>query len=158
MKVSQSEILSLPSGPHRLTRQRKLILTILEEYPDHLDADKLYQVARQRGAEISLATIYRTLAFLREAGLIEEHLFGEDHRHFEPTHDSPHNHFTCQGCGNVIEFQTVDVTQAIEHICRQEGLQISTISLHLSGYCPACQSEKLLQDPLADYSETRLST
>ena len=64
----------------RLTSQRRLILGVLEESDVHLDAETLFVRAKTRDPDISLATVYRTLAVLKEMGLVEEHSLGEEHR------------------------------------------------------------------------------
>ncbi len=67
----------------RLTRQRKLVLDVVSDSQEHLDAETIYQLARERDENISLATVYRSLAYLKATGLIQEHNLGEDHGHFE---------------------------------------------------------------------------
>jgi len=131
----------------RLTRQRQLVLEILEESQEHLDAEALYERAKARDPDIGLATIYRSLALLKETGLVQEDKLGEDHGHFETTPSSPHHHFTCLGCGRVIEFESPQVMEVISKLCEREGLQVTDVRLHLSGYCPQCREG----DSIGDY-------
>jgi len=123
----------------RLTHQRQLVLEILEESQEHLDAGALYERAKARDPDIGLATIYRSLARLKQAGLVQEEQLGEDHAHFETTPSSPHHHFTCLGCGRVVEFESGEVMKVIGRLCDREGLQVTGVRLHLSGYCPTCR-------------------
>jgi Fur family ferric uptake transcriptional regulator len=123
----------------RLTRQRKLVLDILREGKGHLDADTLYRKAKARNPKISLATVYRSLALLREANLVQEHRLGENHSHYEPAGDSLHHHFTCLKCGRVLEFRSPLVLQAARAFGRREGLQIVDVQLDVTGYCAACR-------------------
>ena len=95
---------TLHTSGRRLTRQRRLVLRVLEESREHLDAERLYDLATSLDPNISLATVYRTLAILKEMGLVEEHRLGEGHAHFEATRSTPHYHFTCTACGRVNEF------------------------------------------------------
>jgi Fe2+ or Zn2+ uptake regulation protein len=127
------------TGGHRLTRQRRLILEILEESQEHLDAETLYERARARDPQIGLATVYRSLALLKAMGLVEEHHLGEDHGHFETIQGKPHYHFTCLGCGLVVELEAPRVTEAARLLCAAEGLQVTDINLHLKGYCQQCR-------------------
>lgn len=126
-------------GGRRLTRQRRLVLQILEESQEHLDAESLYLRAKARDPHIGLATVYRSLALLKEAGLVEEHPLGEDHGHFETIQESPHYHFTCARCGRVIELSAPQVTQKIQELCAQQGLRAGEIHLHIRGVCSGCQ-------------------
>jgi Fe2+ or Zn2+ uptake regulation protein len=123
----------------RLTSQRRLILGVLEESDVHLDAETLFVRAKARDPDISLATVYRTLAVLKEMGLVEEHSLGEEHRHFEAVRDEPHYHFICLACGRVIEFDAPVMTQVRRDVSEREGVCITDIHLRLSGYCAQCQ-------------------
>lgn len=121
-----------------MTPQRRLILQVLEASDEHLDAEALYERVRACDPEVSLATVYRTLAILRETGLVEEHRLGEDHAHFEAVRDEPHYHFTCLRCGDVIEFDTELVAQIEQDLCARQGVRVVSSQLHLQGYCARC--------------------
>ncbi len=126
----------------RLTRQRRLVMEVLEGSQEHLDAETLYSQAKARDPNISLATIYRTLAALRDMGLIEEHLLGDNHAHYEAVKDSPHYHFTCVRCGRVIEFDAPQVMQAARAFGKRQGVSVRQVHLLLSGYCAECQDKE----------------
>ena len=124
----------------RLTPQRRLILQVLEESNGHLDADALYERVKAHDPNVSLATVYRTLAVLREIGLVEEHRLGQDHGHYEAVRQEPHYHFTCLRCGKVIEFDTPLVAQVEQELCEQKGVRVTSTHLHVSGYCAQCRN------------------
>ena len=90
----------------RATSQRRAIVEVIEKHDGHLSADEVYQEARQKNPNISLATVYRTLAILKDAGLIEQHFLTAEHdrSHFELTGTSTHFHFHCLRCGKIVEF------------------------------------------------------
>jgi len=123
----------------RLTRQRRLVLDILRESKIHLDADALYRKARARNAKISLATVYRSLAHLRRANLIQEQRLGENHAHFETARSPDHHHVTCLRCGRIVEFQTPAVEKAVRALCKREKLLLANLRLELHGYCGGCR-------------------
>ena len=126
----------------RLTSQRRLILEVLRECGDeHLDAEELFVHARVRDPDVSLATVYRTLAVLKEMGLVEEHRLGEGHSHYEAVRDTPHYHFTCLDCGKVIEFDAPLVERVERELSEREGVLVSNTHLHVSGHCAQCQDE-----------------
>jgi len=128
-----------PAPSIRLTRQRQLVLDILRDSKGHLDADALYRKAKARNPKIGLATVYRSLALLREAKLVQEHRLGENHAHFEPVEGSLHHHFTCLKCGKVVEFHSPQVMQAAQTLGRRENLKIADVRLEVTGYCAACR-------------------
>jgi len=123
----------------RLTSQRRLIFEVLKESGDHLDAEMVYDRARARDAAISLATVYRTLAVLKEMDLVEEHRLGEEHSHYEAVRGEPHYHFTCLGCGKVLEFDTPLIKQVERELREREGVRIVNTHLHVSGLCAQCR-------------------
>lgn len=129
---------ALHDNGRRLTRQRRLVMDILKESKGHLDVDALYRQAKTRDPRISLPTIYRTLAVLKEMGLVEKQSLGEAHAHYEAVKESPHYHFTCLECGRVIEFAAPQVLRAVRALSERERLEVTCIQLFLSGYCSCC--------------------
>jgi Fe2+ or Zn2+ uptake regulation protein len=130
------------SSGHRLTRQRKLILEILEGSREHLDADTIHDRAKVRDSSISLATVYRSLGLLKDIGLVQENLLGEGHGHFEMTQSAPHYHFTCLKCGRVVEFEASQLMEVTRKLCNNEGLQVTEAQLLLRGYCSECREDR----------------
>jgi Fe2+ or Zn2+ uptake regulation protein len=123
----------------RLTNQRRLVLEVLRDSNEHLDAEGIYVEAKRCDPDISLATVYRTLAVLKEMGMVEEHRLGEEHGHYEAVREEPHYHFTCLGCGKVIEFDAPAVTRIEQELSEREGVQVTDTHLHVSGYCARCK-------------------
>ncbi|MCS7177813.1 MAG: transcriptional repressor [Anaerolineae bacterium] len=139
-EVVRSLASALQAGGHRLTRQRRVVLEVLEESHEHLDAEALYERARQRTSRISLATVYRTVAVLKQMGLITEHSLGEEHGHFETVREVPHYHFTCLGCGAVVEFDAPQVEEILQELAEREGLEVCGVQFALIGYCAHCRT------------------
>jgi Fe2+ or Zn2+ uptake regulation protein len=129
---------ALKASGHRITRQRRLVLDVLQESQGHPDAETIFILAKARDPKISLATVYRTLSLLNEAGLVKKHRLGDDHGHFETTQSTPHYHFTCVKCERVIEFEAPCVMDVARDLCDREGVLITEVHLHFSGYCPDC--------------------
>lgn len=135
-----SEILH--TSGRRLTRQRRLVLEVLESSQEHLDAESLHDRAKALQPNISLATVYRTLQILKEMGLVEEHQFGEGHAHFETIQETPHYHFTCSECGRVIEFDAPQIVDVLQRLSKQKGLQVTGVHLLVTGRCTQCRKEE----------------
>ncbi len=97
-----------------MTSQRRLILRTLNELGGHPTADEICAAARQQDASLHPSTVYRTLAWLENAGLVNHrHLdAGQDNRHserFDPATPIEHHHFVCTACSQVIEFESSHV-------------------------------------------------
>ena len=106
----------------RMTKRRGIILEILRER-GHLDAYELLELARQKDSRISLATVYRSLAYFRERDVIRGRTFGEGHTHFE-IHDAEtgsHAHFICSGCGRLREI-TGRFMGDLEQLAKKENI------------------------------------
>ena len=122
----------------RSTEQRELIRQILQHADEHLDADRIYERARQRSPSISLSTVYRNLQLFKEIGLIEEHQFGS-RRYYEPAPQAKHHHLVRLGCGRVFEFKCPSSERLKDEISRKEGFRVTEAEVRLAGYCPECQ-------------------
>lgn len=139
--MKKSPVEQILSSGFKLTHQRKLILSLLEESDKHLGADELFHLAKQRDPKISLATVYRTLATFKKIGLIQENALGEDHGHFETVSNKPHFHFTCSQCGQVIELRSKKISRLIKELCEEEGVFMESMHLLINGLCPNCNSK-----------------
>jgi len=140
MAQAKSLAASLHTSGRRVTRQRQLVMQVLQDNPGHLEVEAVYALAKASDPNISLPTVYRTLAVLKEMGLVKEHALGESHAHFEAVPETPHYHFTCQKCGRVVEFDAPQVKQVVHTLSRREGLQVTDVHLFLSGYCAKCRT------------------
>jgi len=122
----------------RMTKRRSLVLDILREH-GHLDAYELLEMARKKDPRISLATVYRALAYFRERDVIRGRNFGEGHTHFE-IHDAEagsHAHLICTGCGMLREI-TGTFMGDLEQLARKEKFHISRAHLDMFGLCEEC--------------------
>ncbi len=128
----------------RATPQRLLVLAILEDAETHLDAEGIYEEARKRDPKISLATVYRTLSKLKEVGLVEQRYFARDHKreYYEMVGKGEHYHFTCLGCGKVLELYTPRIAQARRELSEALGLEFTHACICFEGFCPECAARR----------------
>lgn len=137
--AEQDLFTSLQSTGVRITRQRRAVLRVLQESNEHLDAAAVHDRVRARDPRVSLATVYRTLALLKEEGLVDEHRLGEGHAHFEAAPRTPHYHFSCVGCGRVVEFDAPEVARIVRRLIKEQGVQVRETHLSITGYCAVCR-------------------
>ncbi|GAB4535686.1 MAG: transcriptional repressor [Anaerolineae bacterium] len=124
----------------RLTSQRRLLLEVLTQCDEHLDAEGIYELAKDRDPNISLATVYRTLKVFKEVGIVQERMLDhEGQRHHYEVAAKAHYHFTCLGCGRVIEFESHLIEQASDELARELDLEVVHTRVHLDGYCTDCK-------------------
>jgi Fur family ferric uptake transcriptional regulator len=124
----------------KATPQRVEVLTILRDSDKHLDAESIHLTALGRGADISLATVYRTLGALTKAGLVEPRALAHDQGrdHYESADRPDHHHFTCQKCGQVYEFETQHITRLKEELKQEHGWDLTSANLYFEGICDKC--------------------
>ncbi len=129
----------------RITRQRRLLVGIIQDSPRHLDAFTLLNIAKQEDSDINLATVYRTLSLLKNRGLIDEldlmHLQGEKH-YYEAKTSSDHCHMACFGCGAILEYASSAFEELKRQITTDSGFQIQVARLELGGLCEKCGKTK----------------
>jgi len=140
--ISRSSLMQeLVARGVRITRQRRLLVGIIQDSPRHLDAAMLLAIAKERDPEINLATVYRTLALLKNRGLIDEldlmHLEGEKH-YYEAKTSSDHCHMACFGCGAIQEYASPSFEKLKKEIVADSGFQIRVSRLELGGLCRKC--------------------
>jgi len=123
----------------RVTNQRALILEIIRHGQGHLDADEVYRRARERQAQISLSTVYRTLRLFKKLGLIEELHFDEAHHHYEVKPPAEHHHLVCLGCGQVIEFHYPLSRYVKRNVPEAKDFKVIETEIRMTGYCPKCR-------------------
>ncbi len=130
----------------RVTGQRRTVLDVIEQSEGHLTAEDVYQKAKEVNSKISLATVYRTLTVLRDAGLIEQHFLPGDHErsHFEPAGVAQHFHFLCLQCGKIIEFDGNEGTHGVlnDLAGHEDAAQPIRVCACVEGYCQSCAQKR----------------
>jgi Fe2+ or Zn2+ uptake regulation protein len=127
----------------RLTRQRRVILEVMDTAEQHLDVDQILARAQKIDPAVHLVTVYRTIDLLKKEGLIDEldllHLRGD--RHYYETHGPrDHIHVACLRCGKVREFESRLYEQLKEQIARDFEMQVTVSRTEVGGICNDCLS------------------
>jgi len=126
----------------RLTNQRRLLVGIIQNSPKHLDAAALLKAAKQKDPELDRATVYRTIALLKNLGLIDEldlmHLEGEKH-YYEAKTNRDHCHIACFRCGAIKEYASPLFEKLKREIAGQSGFEIRVVRLEVGGLCERCR-------------------
>ena len=83
-----------------MTKQKKLVLTIIERSHGHLSAEEIFFRAREEMPNIALGTVYRNLNALTEEGIVRRITLPGTSDRFD-TMIRPHDHLICQRCGRI---------------------------------------------------------
>jgi len=130
----------------RLTRQRRVILQVMDDAEQHLDVDQILERAQKIDSGVALVTVYRTIDLLKKHGLIDEldllHLRGD--RHYYETHGPrDHIHVACLGCGKVREFESRLYEQLKQQIARDFHMRVTVSRTEVGGYCADCLEKSI---------------
>jgi Fur family ferric uptake transcriptional regulator len=121
------------------TQQRQVVITHFLKLNRHVEADTLYDSLRNAGHAIGLATIYRTLNLLKDAGLVEQRLFADGRATFELLDPQlHHDHLICTSCGKIVEFENKEIERLQALVASQHHYTLSSHRLELYGLCAAC--------------------
>jgi Fur family ferric uptake transcriptional regulator len=93
----------------RMTEQRRVIARVLSEAHDHPDVEELHRRAHAIDPHISIATVYRTVRLLEDAGIITRHDFRDGRSRYEELPTEHHDHLINMKTGEVIEFADPDI-------------------------------------------------
>jgi Fe2+ or Zn2+ uptake regulation protein len=129
----------LRASRKRITPQRRLILDILSHADGHLDASAIYARARHRAARLSLATVYRTLNALKQAGVVRELHLDDERHYYELDRQDKHSHLVCLVCGRVVEVESAAFVEAARAAGQAHGFEVATAHVELTGYCESCR-------------------
>ena len=136
----EKEIFAAYLAKNRLKRsdQREAIVDAFLRSQSHLSVDDLLQLVQKRRPDVGRTTVYRTLKLLQAAGLAQElELRGESRfeREYNRAH---HDHFICQHCGDIIEFESPEIERIQDEIAAGLGFEIEGHRHQIFGRCRAC--------------------
>jgi Fur family ferric uptake transcriptional regulator len=121
----------------RWTPQRRALIDVLRETDGHVTGAELVELCRERDAETTPSTVYRTLDVLEELGIVR-HSHGRDGREeFHVAPASEHGHAICERCGAVLELDADDVAGLTTSL-RRRGFNVDLSHLAVGGSCRDC--------------------
>lgn len=124
----------------RMTSQRRIILEALDCLGCHPTAEEIFAVVNQRDPTVNLSTVYRTLRWLEQQGLVSARRFDEGRcqERFDAVLPAEHHHFQCTVCKVVIEFDHPSIRAIKTQFAVSSGCQVESASVMLYGVCSKC--------------------
>lgn len=125
----------------KLTHQRMEIFREVAKTGDHPDAERVYRRVRRRMPTVSMDTVYRTLWWLKDLGLITTLGSPRERTRFD-ANLSHHHHFVCTQCGLTRDFQSeqldhLELPKSLGSIGRAEKTQVE-----VKGLCLTCAANE----------------
>ncbi len=126
------------------TVQRTVILDELSKSEGHVSAEELHYQLKNRHSQIGLATVYRTLKILSDAGLAHERRFNDGFTRYEfaAPDSGHHDHIVCLACGLVQEFENLEIEQLQEKVALNHNFKMINHKLEIYGLCKKCANKK----------------
>ena len=122
------------------SRQRNFIVEEFLKLDAHVSAEDLYSSLKNTVHNPGLATVYRTLNLLKEAGLVDQKQFADGKAVFEVLDPhAHHDHLICTKCSKVLEFANEDIEVLQKQVAKRYGFRLTHHSLDLFGLCADCQ-------------------
>ncbi|HKE55566.1 MAG TPA: transcriptional repressor [Pyrinomonadaceae bacterium] len=120
-----------------LTKQRRAVLQVIREADEHLTANQVFELARERLPGISFATVYNSLRYLKNEGLIGEIRFAANCSRYDRKLER-HDHAICNNCGKLVDLELSIPTGLLKKAAKRSKFKARSIELTLRGLCPDC--------------------
>lgn len=120
----------------KMTNQRKVIITEFLRAGGHLSAEDLFNMVKKKDDGVGLASVYRTINSLVEAGLAVERRFLDRTSVYElenPGHH--HDHLICMRCRKIFEFENEAIEDQQRKVAEGLGFTLKDHKLELYGWC-----------------------
>ena len=131
-------LLKKNESDYKLTPQRDAVFQVILNREDHPTASEIFEAARQRLPTISYATVYNSLRYLKEAGLVHEIKFGDSASRYDRETDR-HDHAICNGCGKLVDFDLPQTAELMQAAARKSRFKPESVHLTLRGLCSNCR-------------------
>ena len=123
---------------YRLTPQRMMILSAIENSDDHISAEEIYAQVVAKYPNVNISTVYRTLELLKRLGLVTETDFGGGRVRYHPAGKGHHHHLVCQECGAIIDLDESVLSSVKDVLLREYGFVADLRHLAIFGRCINC--------------------
>lgn len=123
-----------------LTPQRRAVLRVVSESDGHLTAAEIFAGAQKLLPKISYATVYNSLRYLKEKGLLAEITFGNAASRYD-RETTRHDHAICTACGKLLDFDLAETVNLMKLAARRSRFKPTSIHLTLVGLCPDCSDK-----------------
>jgi len=123
------------------TAQRDDIARAFFGAGEHLSVEELHAAVKKVNPRVGYATVYRTLKLLKECGLLSERHFDDGSARYEVAGEHHHDHFICESCGKIDEFENDEIERMQQLVARKLGATLRRHKLELYGLCADCRAK-----------------
>ena len=123
---------------NRMTPQRMAVLAALLRSDSHPSVEQIYQEIQPAYPMMSLATVYKTVATLKELGEVLELEFSDGHNRYDAYVPQPHPHFVCRRCDRIEDYPVDELDQLMTRAATRSGYRLVSMRLDFYGICSEC--------------------
>ncbi len=124
--------------PLRPTKQRTAVIEVMGSFDDFRSAQEIHDLLGRRGHNVGLATVYRTLQRLADAGDVDLLRTEGGEAIYRRCSDTHHHHLVCRDCGATVEVEGPAVERWTKSIAAEHGYSEVSHTLEIFGLCPSC--------------------
>jgi len=136
----------LQSQSYKLTPQREATVRVLLEHEvDHLSAEDVFMLVKDKSPDIGLATVYRTLELLSELHVVEKLNFGDGVARYDLRNENNrhhHHHLICMKCGSVEEIMEDMLLPLEDRLEKEYNFTVMDHRLDFHGVCRNCKEKE----------------
>ena len=125
---------------YRLTPQRMMVVSAIENSDNHISAEEIYAHVIARYPHVNISTVYRTLELLERLGLVTETNLGGGRVRYHPANKGHHHHLICQKCGAIIDLDESVLLPLKETLLREYSFMADMRHLGMFGRCVSCEA------------------
>jgi len=123
---------------YRLTPQRLMILSAIENSNNHISAEEIYTQVVAKYPNVNISTVYRTLELLERLGMVTKTDLGGGRVRYHPAEKGHHHHLVCRECGAVIDLDESVLASLKDTLIREYGFIADLRHLAILGRCVNC--------------------
>ena len=139
MEQSRDIASVLSEQGYRLTPQRLMILSAVENSDDHISAEEIHAQIIAKYPNVNISTVYRTLELLKRLGLVTETDLGEGRVRYHPADKGHHHHLVCQECGAIIDLDESLLYPLKSALLQEYRFSADLRHLAIFGRCANCK-------------------
>ena len=122
----------------RPTKQRAAVSAVLDELAEFRSAQDLHALLRQRGENVGLTTVYRTLQALADAGEVDVLRADDGEAVYRRCSSGHHHHLVCRHCGRTVEVEGPAVERWADRVASEHGFVAVSRTIEVFGTCATC--------------------
>jgi Fur family transcriptional regulator, ferric uptake regulator len=122
----------------RPTRQRRAVSAALDAVDDFRSAQDIHDLLKQRGENVGLTTVYRTLQALSDSGEVDVLRNDDGEALYRRCSDGHHHHLVCRSCGRTVEVAGPTVERWADKVAAEHGYTDVSHTLEIFGTCGSC--------------------